>query len=198
MDAAFLSFPFRFLHRSMRKVSRRREYERNGIGVNWKFRGVGYLHSKLQVVLAAKVVPAETAQREAESRPRGRPPPPTHSVRIYNVYSAPPPGNNGRIPEQSPRVGMDDDGPSWQQGGSDDRRGRRRRPRDDCHKLTVWVRAHGPEIFAGSAEAVPATDSADCHWKFDVAVRTSTRGAAHRGHRLKLNSVAFAATPHRI
>lgn len=43
-------------------------------------------------------------------------------------------------------------------------------PRDDCDKLTVWVRVYGPEIFAGNAQTVPATAAADCSWEFDFEV----------------------------
>jgi hypothetical protein len=46
-----------------------------------------------------------------------------------------------------------------------------RTPRDDCEKLTMWVRVYGPEIYAGSAEAVPATETSDCFWKYDFEVR---------------------------
>jgi hypothetical protein len=45
--------------------------------------------------------------------------------------------------------------------------------RSDCDKFTLWVRVFGPEIFAGSAVAVPATNRTDCYWKFDFQVRTT-------------------------
>ena len=41
----------------------------------------------------------------------------------------------------------------------------------DCDKYDIWVRADGPEIFAGSAQAVfPKDPSQSCHWElpFDL------------------------------
>ena len=39
-------------------------------------------------------------------------------------------------------------------------------PRDDCIKLTIWVRVRGPEIMAGTARAVqPSTGN--CFWVYD-------------------------------
>jgi hypothetical protein len=41
----------------------------------------------------------------------------------------------------------------------------------DCDKYDIWVRADGPEIFAGSAQAVlPEDPSQSCHWElpFDL------------------------------
>ena len=36
----------------------------------------------------------------------------------------------------------------------------------ECNKLTIWVRANGPEIFAGAAQAVQSTDDGSCFWSF--------------------------------
>jgi hypothetical protein len=159
------------------QLSRRREYEARGIGVNWKIRGVGYLYAKQEVVLAARVVtrvepsdPSRERRRRRTSAAEGlsAPPPPpkptpTHSVYIYNVYED----------DVDDDVDEADGRASFRHGGLNRLR-RRLNPRDDCHKLTVWVRAYGPEIIAGSAAAVPATGVADCHWRFDFAVRYLT------------------------
>jgi hypothetical protein len=40
-------------------------------------------------------------------------------------------------------------------------------PLHDCEKFTLWVRVRGPEIFAGSARAVPSTSAQSCYWLFD-------------------------------
>jgi hypothetical protein len=101
---------------------RKQEYDDSGIGVNWKLRGIGYLYTRQNMVLAAQV------------HPGGR------SVHIYDVLSS----LNGTTA---------------------------RAPRDDCDKLSLWVRVYGPEIYAGSAQAVPATETSDCFWKFDFEVR---------------------------
>ena len=50
---------------------------------------------------------------------------------------------------------------------------RQRAVRGDCDKFTLWVRVFGPEIFAGSAVAVPATNHTDCYWRFDFQVRAT-------------------------
>jgi hypothetical protein len=166
------------------QLSRRDEYEARGIGVNWKIRGVGYLYAKQEVVLAARVVtllepsvPSRERRRRRTSAAEGLSAPPTpttHSVHIYNVYD-------------DDAAAADDD---VDEAG-------RRNPRNDCHKLTVWVRAHGPEIVAGSAAAVPATGAADCHWRFDFAVRPSRVEAIQRWrHRaVALTSAAIFFPP---
>ena len=42
----------------------------------------------------------------------------------------------------------------------------------DCDKLTLWVRVHGPEIFAGSTTAVGAeSGEEECHWEFAMDVQ---------------------------
>lgn len=129
------------------QLSRRREYEENGRGINWKFRGVGYLYTKLQMVLAARVfILSENGVDRS-----------THSVHIFNVYS--PRREHARLYDTTSFRSKEDG-----EHGVDGRR-------NDCHKLTIWTRGFGPEIFAGSAKAVPATESADCYWAFDFAVR---------------------------
>jgi hypothetical protein len=38
---------------------------------------------------------------------------------------------------------------------------------DECELLVMWVRVSGPEIFAGSSQAILGeTDDAPCHWEF--------------------------------
>ena len=37
-----------------------------------------------------------------------------------------------------------------------------------CDLLTIWVRANGPELVAGKARPVAATDSSACHWVWDL------------------------------
>lgn len=45
-------------------------------------------------------------------------------------------------------------------------------PRNDCDKLTIWVRVRGPEIMAGTAKAVqPFTGS--CYWVYDFDLQMS-------------------------
>jgi hypothetical protein len=42
----------------------------------------------------------------------------------------------------------------------------------DCDKYDIWVRASGPEIFAGSAQAVlPKDPSESCHWEFPFVLQ---------------------------
>mmetsp|Transcript_15697 Transcript_15697/g.44010 ORF Transcript_15697/g.44010 Transcript_15697/m.44010 type:complete len:869 (+) Transcript_15697:70-2676(+) len=43
---------------------------------------------------------------------------------------------------------------------------RNSRFRNDCHRLTLWVRVKGPEIFSGMAAVVNATDTKTCYWEF--------------------------------
>jgi hypothetical protein len=60
-------------------------------------------------------------------------------------------------------------------GGEQGHKSQQPNPRSDCDKFTLWVRVFGPEIVAGSAVAVPATNDTDCYWKFDFQVRTGCR-----------------------
>jgi hypothetical protein len=103
-------------------MSRKQEYDEVGMGVNWKLRGVGFLYTMKDVVLAAEVSPGGNA------------------VYVYNVM----PRSNATTS-----------------------------PRDDCDKLSLWVRVYGPDVFAGSPVAVPATETTDCYWKFDFEVTPS-------------------------
>lgn len=102
------------------------------------------MYTKLQMVLAARVFAIENGVDKS-----------THSVHIFNVFS---PRNEQALRNETTSLHSQVE----QDVG---------RKRNDCHKLTIWVRVYGPEIFAGAAKAVPATDSADCFWAFDFAVR---------------------------
>jgi hypothetical protein len=108
-------------------MTRKAEYEKVGMRVNWKLRGLGFLYSRNNMILAARVHSSGD------------------SVHIFNVL----PQNNNESSSSSPLI----------------------RRKDDCDKLTLWVRVYGPEIFAGSAQTVPATEFSDCYWKFDFEVR---------------------------
>jgi hypothetical protein len=167
------------------------------VGVNWKFRGVGYMYTKLRMVLAARVVVA-VAVAAAAPPPGAEPdnvPPTRTTVQIFNVYDTPfseelvngtsSGGNTSsatgtRIETETSRAKGDvhnnnnntnNNGGGGGGGGGDGEARRGTRRRDDCDRLTLWVRAYGPEIFAGTAKAVPATDSDDCYWTFDFLVR---------------------------
>jgi hypothetical protein len=116
------------------QMSRKDQYDREGVGVNWKLRGVGFLYEKRNVVLAARVVNAS-------------------SVVIFNALT--------RARAAQAASGTKIGGGGMRGIGS---------LRDDCDELTVWVRVYGPEIFAGSARAVPATEASDCSWRFNFTV----------------------------
>jgi hypothetical protein len=94
------------------------------MGLNWRLRGIGFLYTQKQMLLAAQV------------HPSGK------SVHVFDVLST---DDEARI------------------------------PRDDCDKLSLWVRVYGPEVYAGTAQTVPATETSDCFWKFDFEVRDATR-----------------------
>jgi hypothetical protein len=104
-------------------MSRKKEYDEAGMGMNWKLRGVGFLYTAKDTVLAAEVAASGNA------------------VHVYHVMP---------------------------------RRNATTAPRDDCDKFSLWVRVYGPEIFAGSPVAVPATETTDCYWKFDFEVMLFT------------------------
>ena len=123
------------------QMSRKDQYDREGVGVNWKLRGVGFLYEKRNLVLAARVVNAS-------------------SVFIFNALT------RGRAAQAA----------SGTKIGGGGMRGIGR-PRDDCDELTVWVRVYGPEIFAGSACAVPAAEASDCSWSFNFRVGAIWEGS---------------------
>jgi hypothetical protein len=123
-------------------MSRKDQYDREGVGVNWKLRGVGFLYEKRNLVLAARVVNASC-------------------VFMFNALT------RGRAAQAA----------SGTKIGGGGMRGIGR-PRDDCDELTVWVRVYGPEIFAGSARAVPATEASDCSWSFNFRVGAIWEGSS--------------------
>jgi hypothetical protein len=47
--------------------------------------------------------------------------------------------------------------------------------RNDCNLFTIWVRVRGPEIVAGSAQAVEATNEKSCYWKFNFELQVEGR-----------------------
>lgn len=44
-------------------------------------------------------------------------------------------------------------------------------PKNECHLWTIWVRVMGPEIFAGSAEAVVGERNNSCCWTFEFDLK---------------------------
>jgi len=47
--------------------------------------------------------------------------------------------------------------------------------RNDCNLFTIWVRVRGPEIMAGSAQAVEATNEKSCYWEFNFELQVEGR-----------------------
>eukprot|EP00978_Attheya_sp_CCMP212_P039316 scaffold203359_cov35-Attheya_sp.AAC.1 len=43
--------------------------------------------------------------------------------------------------------------------------------RNDCNLFTIWVRVRGPEIMAGSAQAVEAMNEQSCYWIFNFELQ---------------------------
>lgn len=104
-------------------LQRQQAYESVGMGSLWKMRGLGYLYTNRDIVLAGVLPPTNSTSVGPLS------------IRIVNAH---------------PKATM---------------------AKDDCDKLTIWVRVAGPEIFAGSATArpFPSIDSS-CYWTFDVNI----------------------------
>ena len=139
--------------------SRRRAYAAHDRQSTWNLRGLGYLYATKQIVLAAQwlVDPTITYNDTATTTTTtttdttGARSVSAHVI-IENVYSS--------------------DGDEYENGTTTRMRQQQRRRRTDCHLLTIWVRVNGPEIFAGTAQAVQPDDAdatqKSCFWKFTM------------------------------